>query len=184
MNSKTATEQISRLIQQRNILAALIFFLAITSFFLVIIITFKSERTIMLPSNLNQSRYVISDNKADAAYLEDRALPIAVRLFNLTPENIKQNLKEISTVIPAAHYPKIKPFLLQLSNDTIKKNIISSFIIEKIISDEENQEVIIKGKSIKFFGSHPKSTQKAYKLKFKFNGVELQLIGLEEIKGI
>lgn len=184
MNNITATEQISRLMQQRNVLSVLVFLLTIANLCLTLVITFKSEKITMLPSNLNYSNYSITNNKADENYLKDRALQISVRLFNLTPENVKKNMEDVLLAVPSSHYSEIRPILIELSKDTLKKSIISSFIIESMVATEEDQSVIIKGKSTKFFGSHPKSAQQAYKLNFRFNGVELQLTGLEELKGM
>lgn len=182
MDKLTATAQIERLINQRNILTIMVILLGLTGACLSMVLLFKSEKVTMLPSNLHNQTYTITNNKAGSNYLKDRALQVAVRLFNLTPENVKQNLDEVLKIVPSSAQHQIKPFLISLSKDTLKKGIISSFIVETMSADEVNQEVIIKGRETKFFGSFPKSLQRAYKLQFKFNGVELQLTGITAIK--
>lgn len=148
----------------------------------VIVSIVGSERTILVPPNINKTFWVTKE-KASREYLEEMGSYIAWLVLDVTPSTIdwKKNLL-LNWVSPDEHAAmKTK---MDLEADRLRgNNATTSFLIQQLTADDTKQSVVITGRLRRQINgvdvSEPET--RSYLAQFQYAGGRIHVQSFKEI---
>jgi type IV conjugative transfer system protein TraE len=179
MDKDVLQTNLKYLIKQRNILALLTGCLILSNLFLSIL-SFRSEKSIILVPSVVSTEMEISKSLVNGEYIMAIARDIMFAYLNITPENVDILNNIVLSYTPSHIYASFKNELEERRDEIKLKGISQSFQISDIIR-LENVITITGELSIFVGGKIVETKRKAYKLAFDFQNTRIRLNDFEEI---
>jgi len=137
---------------QRNILLLFSAVLAFSSSLLAVLLFFKTERTIIVPTS--GSSFWVEEQRVSSEYLEKMGMYLSDLLFNRSPADVNKKNQTILEYVHPSSYHEIKK-LLRREQEAIEKGNQSFFFrIERTFVDMEQNAFIAEGEFIVFVGKN------------------------------
>jgi type IV conjugative transfer system protein TraE len=166
MNPLSLQQDSKRLYLQRNFLIAIVSVMLLSNLILIFCLAGKSERTIIIPAQLNQEVSFTGDGFSES-YLEEMTHFFIGLLLDLTTENVGYKASILLKHVDPGSYQVMKKYFVEEEAKLKKYNFTSSFSITgmKIVSPLERE---IEGILASRFGESGKKDSKVnYLIKYK-----------------
>lgn len=150
MDRSLLQKNTQKLVVQRNVLLGFSTVLVFALFLLVVLLFFKTERTVIVPTN--GSPFWIEDGRASSGYLERMGAYLSDILLNRNPADVDQKNQTILEYVHPSAYHEIKKFLLKEKETIAKGNQSFFFRTERSSVDMERNAFIVEGELILFVG--------------------------------
>lgn len=136
-------------LRQNIMLIAVNALLAVIIIILVISVTRKHERIVLVPPQLT-AEAKIGWHDADQEYRKSIALYLATMVGNITPKTIDFTIKAISPYFSEKLYPRLRTKLLALKNDPqfINSPVATYFSPERIMYEQATDRIFVLGNLI------------------------------------
>lgn len=136
-------------LRQNVMLIAVNGLLAVIIIILVISVTGKHERIVLVPPQLT-AEAEIGWHDADQEYRKSIALYLATMVGNITPKTIDFTIEAISPYFAEKLYPRLRTKLLALKNDPqfINSPVATYFSPERIMYEQATDRIFVLGNLI------------------------------------
>lgn len=161
------TSKIHQLIEQRNALVLVAIALGLSNVGLVVLLTFKAERVILVPPQIQRSFWV-EGSKVSAAYLEEMALFFSYQLLDVTPSSAACQREIALRYVVADFHNALKKRLITEEERYRKENLSTSFKVCEVVVTPNTRTVKLTGDLVSYVGGQKiKQSREIYSIRFR-----------------
>ena len=159
--------KIHHLIEQRNGLVLVAIALGLSNVGLVLFLTFKAERVILVPPQIQRSFWV-EGHDVSACYLEEMALFFAHQPLDVTPSSAAYQRDIALGYVVADFYNALKKRLLAEEERYRKENLSTSFKVCDVSVCPTTKTVKLTGDLVSYVGGQKvKQSRETYAICFR-----------------
>jgi conjugal transfer pilus assembly protein TraE len=169
---------------QRNAFLTLTFLMAVSVSILVVILSLKNEKIIVVPHSLNEKVWA-KGNRVSESYLKQQANIVTMLLLSKTLSSSKEQADSLLEITDPTLYGKLRQKLADEQKVLAKEAVSYIFVPSKVIVNESSMSVVTVGERSTYTAKKTLTTvSEKYTYKFKFNGQNLLLseINREELQ--
>lgn len=168
-------QNITKLLQQRNVIAVISGIQTLAMSVLIIALAFKSERTILMPPEIKKPMR-FQGTQVPKEYLEELGIYFSKLLLDITPSSFPHNHEQILKYTSPEAYGELKKQLMNDGEQYTKLQLSTHFYPTQVTVYSKTFEVEVKGMLINYIaGNKVKESQETVKLKFNNNGAGILL---------
>lgn len=180
MNLTTLSDNLNRIIKQRNMLLMVVILMIVSNLILSLKVVSGNKTVVLVPSILT-NEVEISEGLLNDNYISAIARDIILSYLNITPQNIDILDNIVLGYVPSDVYADFKKELDERKISVKQKGISQNFQIKDVVIMEDGS-VLIKGDLMIFVGGKMiEQKKKSYKLSFALKNTLIRLNNFEEI---
>ena len=185
MKKKLFDSQLAIAVHSKTLFAGIAAISLISNIFLAIFVmnVDTREKTVVVPVGFDKPFYV-KGTELDPSYAKQMAKMIAQNRWNYTPKTAGRQFKEILQFVEPKSYALLES---QLDSEVIKvkrNRVSSSFLVDGIRINLNNNEITVRGENVTFMGSQIVSNKIRFlRLKMNYFDGRFNLVSMKEVRG-
>lgn len=175
MKTEILQQNISKLLSQRNAIAVVNGVQTLSIAVLIIALSCKSERIILMPPDIKREMWFQGGN-VSASYLESQAEYISKLLLDITPSSFPHNHEQILKYATPEAYGALKKQLMNDGEKYLRLQLSTHFYPNQLTVNKKTLEVEVKGTLTSYIaGIRVQNSQETIILKFTNRGAGMLL---------